>query len=92
MAIPKETTLNKVMDLYRSKWHEKAEEILAEVGVAELVRLGVISTGSGSTLLGMDRWEFMHVLAKYDVPSIDVTLEEVEEEAARLRQRSQNNT
>jgi len=85
MATPSESPLNKVIDLYRSKWHEKAEEVLAEVAVTELVRQGIISSGIGAKLLSMDRWQFTDVLAKYNVPSIEVTLEEVKEEAERLR-------
>jgi len=80
-----ESPLNKVLTLYRDTWQDKAEEVLAELAIAELVRQGRISPGTASKLLGMDRWQFADVLAKYNVPSLDVTAEEVHEEAQRLR-------
>ena len=83
----KESPLNKVLTLYRDKWHDKAEDMLSELAVAELIRQGVISSGVGSKLLGLDRWQFVDVLAKYNVPSIDITMDELKEEEQRLLKR-----
>ncbi len=83
----KESPLSKVLTLYRDKWHDKAEDVLSEVAVAELIRQGVISSGVGSKLLGMDRWQFVDVLERYNVPSTDVTLDELKEEEQRFIQR-----
>lgn len=61
----KESPLEKVLTLYRDTWHDKAEEVLSELAIAELVRQGVVSSGTAAKLLGMDRWQFADVLAKY---------------------------
>ena len=81
----KESPLSKVLTKYRDTWHDKAEDVLSELAVAELVRQGIISSGMGSKMLEMDRWQFADILAKYNVPSIDTTVDEVREEAAELR-------
>lgn len=80
-----ESPLGKVLELYRDTLHEQAEQTLAEVGVAELVRQGIISSGKGAKLLGLDRWEFADLLARYNVPSVDLTIDELKEEEERLR-------
>lgn len=86
MTTPKqESPLGKVLELYRDTLKDRAEQTLAEVGVAELVRQGVISSGKGAKLLGLDRWEFDELLARCNVPSLDLTMDELKEEEERLR-------
>ena len=80
-----ESPLSKVLELYRDLLKDQAEQTLAEVGVAELVRQGVLSSGKAARLLGLDRWEFAELLARYNVPSVDLSLDELQEEEERLR-------
>jgi len=65
---------------------EAAREEVKRLTVVELVRKHVISAGKGAEMLGMNRWDFEALLAAHDVPSLDVSAEELDEDLARARE------
>ncbi|MBI1743832.1 UPF0175 family protein [Candidatus Acetothermia bacterium] len=65
---------------------KKASAKFQEILVAELVRQGKLSQGRAAELLGVDRWEIMDLLAKYDVPTTSLTEAELDCELQSLRQ------
>ena len=64
----------------------KDEEVLKkgrEAIVMELLRKGEISQGKAAELLEIDRHALFDLMDKYDVPAIDMTEEELEEELSK---------
>ena len=64
----------------------KDEEVLRkgrEAIVMELLRKGEISQGKAAELLEIDRHALFDLMGKYDIPAIDMTEEELEEELSR---------
>ncbi len=58
----------------------KIEEEIRKAVVLEWVRLHRISQGKGAELLGMNRWDFLDLMAEYKIPAIDLTSEELDED------------
>ena len=64
----------------------KDEEVLRkgrEAIVMELLRKGEISQGKAAELLEIDRHALFDLMDKYDIPAIDMTEGELEEELSR---------
>lgn len=64
----------------------KDEEVLKkgrEAIVMELLRKGEISQGKAAELLEIDRHALFDLIDKYDIPAIDMTEEELEEELSK---------
>lgn len=64
----------------------KDEEVLKkgrEAIVMELLRKGEISQGKAAELLEIDRHALFDLMDKYDIPAIDMTEEELEEELSK---------
>ncbi len=55
---------------------EKSKEFI----VIELLRKGVISQGKASELLEINRYDFLNLMTKYNIPAIDMTDKELEQE------------
>lgn len=51
--------------------------------VLELLRKGTISQGKASELLEVDRHTLFDLMAKYDLPAIEMTDQELKEELSR---------
>lgn len=64
---------------------EAAREEVKRLTVVELVRKHVVSAGKGAELLDMNRWDFEDLLAAHDVPSLDISPEELDRDLARAR-------
>lgn len=64
---------------------DKVEEEARKAVVLEWVRTHKISQGKGAELLGMNRWDFYKLLGQYNVPTVDVTVEELEEGSVNLK-------
>lgn len=62
------------------KIDEKMLKKAKEVFVLELLRKGKISQGKAAELLEINRWDLFDLMAKYDIPAIDMTSEELEKE------------
>lgn len=60
-------------------YQDRAEEMLAEAAAVELVRMGALSGKRAAELLDMSWPEFDEVLARHDVPTLDITLEELQD-------------
>ncbi len=56
---------------------EQAARELQILAFIELFRRGEISSGWAAEYLGIGRWDFIELLAKHDVPYIDMTEEEL---------------
>ena len=59
---------------------DKLEEEALKAVVMQLIRDHKISQGKGAELLGMNRWDFYNLLAQNNIPTIDITTEELDEE------------
>jgi predicted HTH domain antitoxin len=66
---------------------KKASAQVREILVMDLVRQAKISQGRAAELLGLDRWELMDLMGKYEVPSGPRTVDELQAELARWRRR-----
>jgi predicted HTH domain antitoxin len=55
---------------------------LSYLSVVELVREGKLSAGKASELLELTRWELMDLLARHDVPTVNFSKEELEQQLA----------
>ena len=54
-----------------------------EAAVMELLRKGKISQGKAAELLEITRYELFDVMAKYDIPVIEMTEEELKRELSK---------
>ncbi len=50
---------------------------LSTLSVVELVRKGILSQGKAAELLNLSRWELMDLLARYDVPTANFSIDEL---------------
>lgn len=75
----------RVVDFFEDTYREAPGDAMAVAAVLQLVRSGGLSSGKAAELLGMSRWDLADLLAEHDVPSIDLTMEELAEEEATLR-------
>jgi predicted HTH domain antitoxin len=57
-----------------------AARCLKQLALIELFRRGEISSGYAAEVLGIRRWDFIKLLDAYEVPYVDMTPEELEEE------------
>lgn len=67
----------------------KDEEALKrgkETIVMELLRKGEISQGKAAELLEVDRWTLFDLMDKHNIPSIDMTSEELERELHQAKE------
>jgi predicted HTH domain antitoxin len=58
----------------------EAADCLKQLALIELVRRGEISSGKAAELLGLDKWDFIQVLAEHGAPYFRQTPEELREE------------
>lgn len=72
VEFPEEGALNK-----------KALKKGKEAVVLELLREGKISQGKASELLEISRYDLFDLMAKHDIPIIDMTEEELKEELSK---------
>lgn len=56
---------------------------IKEAVVLELLREGEISQGKAAELLEINRWDLFDLLAKYNIPAINMTEEELKEELSK---------
>ncbi|MDO8139892.1 MAG: UPF0175 family protein, partial [Candidatus Brocadiales bacterium] len=63
--------------------NKKALKKGKEAVVLELLREGKISQGKAAELLEIDRYDLFDLMAKHDVPVIDMTEEELKEELSK---------
>jgi len=63
------------------EWNQEAKE----QAVIQQVRKGLISRAKGAELLGMDRWAFLELLSKYDIPYFDLSEEDLRNELEVLK-------
>jgi DNA-binding NtrC family response regulator len=66
--------------------HLRDEDLAAkakEAFIMELLREHEVSQGKAAELLGIDRHTLFDVMAKYQVPVVDMTSEELEQEFQR---------
>ncbi len=59
---------------------------LRELIALELFREGVISAGKGGELVGISKWEFIQLLAQYNIPYFNQSPEELVAEVNLLEQ------
>lgn len=69
----------KVPDEFLLFWEseEVALEEIRKLFVLALVAKKKISQGKGAELLDMNRWDFMDLMASYNVPTVDMKPEEL---------------
>ncbi|MCI4624952.1 MAG: UPF0175 family protein [Candidatus Magnetoovum sp. WYHC-5] len=58
------------------EFQKKSKEFI----IIELLREGVISQGKASELLEINRYDFLNLMTKYNIPAIDMTDKELEQE------------
>ena len=58
-------------------------ETARELMVLELYRRGAVSSGKAAELLGMTRWQFIHVASHLGIPFFDMTKDEWDAERRR---------
>ncbi len=83
MGMPREVLLRFPVELPEEL---KDEEVLRkgrEAIIMELLRKGEISQGKAAELLGIDRHTLFDLMGKYDIPVMDMTEEELEEELSK---------
>src|SRR5581483_5238569 len=54
-----------------------AAQVVEEMVLIDLRRRGLISGGFVAKTLGISKWDFMDLLAKYELPSLDLTEDEL---------------
>lgn len=65
-------------------WKEsEAPYRIREALVMELLRLDRISEGDAAETLGLDRWDLIATMGRYQVPAVRITPQELKEEVAR---------
>lgn len=67
---------SKVRTFFRDKFKQDADRMIEETAVLELVRRAVLSQGKAAELLGLSRWQLADLMARYDVPSFELLLDE----------------
>ena len=77
----------KIPDEFLFMWEseEAALEEVRKLFVLALVANKKISQGRGAELLDLDRWDFMDLMAKYNVPTLDIEPEELGKGVENLR-------
>lgn len=77
----------KVPDEFLDFWGSKkaALEEVQKLFVLGLVWKKKISQGRGAELLGMNRWDFMDLMAAYNIPTLDMKPEELGKGVENLR-------
>lgn len=63
----------------------KASAKVREFIIMELLRQAKISQGRAAQLLGVDRWELMDLMGKYEVPATQLTAAELDAQQEGLR-------
>jgi uncharacterized protein UPF0175 len=61
-----------------------ATERAREAAILELYRLGQIGSGRGARDLGMSRVEFLDLAIRHNIPTIQITADELAEELGSL--------
>ncbi|MFZ6016350.1 MAG: UPF0175 family protein [Nitrospirota bacterium] len=85
--MPKQVVLEFPVELPEETLKDKeALQKGKEAMVFELLRKGEISQGKAAELLGIDRWTLFDLMAKYDIPVIDMTSEELEKELSQAKE------
>lgn len=80
-AIPEDVYLTlKTHGLAREELGVRAGELLA----VRFYEERVLSLGKAARLAGMDRWRFIDLLGKYEVPVLDMDAEDFAEEMAAV--------
>lgn len=74
----------RISEFFEQTYADKAEDVFLQSAVLEQVRTGALSSGRAAKLLGLDRWQFSELLAEHDVPSTDLTPEELESDVRNL--------
>ena len=59
---------DKVVEYFRNSFKERADQVMAEAAVLELVRRREVSTSLAAELLGLPLSDFLEVLAKHGIP------------------------
>lgn len=72
VELPEGNALNK-------KTLKKGKEAI----VMELLREGKISQGKATELLQIDKYDLFNLMAKYDIPTVEMTEEELKEELSK---------
>jgi len=77
----------KVPDEFFMLWEseEAVSNEVMKIFVLALVANKKISQGKGAELLDMNRWDFMDLMAQYNVPALDLQPEELGEGINNLR-------
>jgi len=71
-----------ILDLPEQNIEKRVRELIA----IELFREGLISSGKGGEIVGVSKWDFIQLLAKYDLPYFSETSEELTAEVTLLDQ------
>jgi len=80
---------DQVVDFFEEMFQDQASTVMAEAAVVELVRSGGISAGKGAELLGLTRWAFDDLLGRHNVPSLELSPEELTRQLLPLADRNQ---
>lgn len=82
--MPKQVVLEFPVELPEESLKDKeALKKGKEAVVLELLRKGEISQGKATELLEIDRWTLFDLMAKYEIPVIDMTEEELKRELSK---------
>jgi predicted HTH domain antitoxin len=68
----------RISGFFQQAYSDKADDVFLQSAILEQVRRGVLSSGKAAELLGQSRWEFAELMTAHDVPSLDVTVEELD--------------
>ena len=70
--------------LPRFGWHEsEAPYRIREALVMELLRLDRVTESEAAETLGLDRWELIATMGRYEVPAIRITPDELRDELSK---------
>lgn len=58
---------------------------LTELALIDLYRRGEVAGGYAAGILGINRWDFIQLLGKHQVPYVDMTEEELNQEIEAAR-------
>lgn len=78
--MPKQIVLDFPSEIPEESLKEKVLKRLKEMAVLELLREKEISQGKAVELLQISRYDLFDLMAKYDIPLIDMTSEELQKE------------
>lgn len=72
------------VNVLRPLANQSLDSFVKELAVLELYRRHLVSAGKAAELLGMERFEFIRYASRLGIPFMDMSPEEMADEAAQV--------